>query len=125
MKESIRHLAESIRYFAGQLDRSRELFMGILGHDLRTPLHVIQSSAERLLRGHADPQQQQRLGVYVRDGAKQIAAMLADLLDTVRTQLGGSLPLQWWIWTSARYAKPWRTVSAALSAAPHSCDTSG
>lgn len=87
-------LAESIRYFAGQLDRSRELFMGILGHDLRTPLQVIQSSAERLLRAHADPRQQQRLGVYVRDSAKQMSLLLADLLDTVRTQLGGSLPLQ-------------------------------
>lgn len=87
-------LSESIRYFAGQLDRSRELFMGILGHDLRTPLHVIQAAAERLLRTHANPEQQQRLGTYVRDGANQITVMLADLLDTVRTQLGGSLPLQ-------------------------------
>jgi signal transduction histidine kinase len=50
-------LSESIRYFAGQLDRSRELFMGILGHDLRTPLHVIQASAERLLRSHANEEQ--------------------------------------------------------------------
>lgn len=87
-------LSESIRYFGGQIDRSRELFMGILGHDLRTPLHVIQSSAEKLVRAHADAAQQQRLGQYVLDGAKQITAMLSDLLDTVRTQLGGSLPLQ-------------------------------
>ena len=86
-------LSESIRYFAGQLDRSRELFMGILGHDLRTPVHVIQASAERLLRAHANAEQQQQLGMYVRDGAQQITLMLADLLDTVRTQLGGSLPL--------------------------------
>ncbi|HVF16951.1 MAG TPA: HAMP domain-containing sensor histidine kinase, partial [Steroidobacteraceae bacterium] len=81
-------------YFAGQLDRSRELFMGILGHDLRTPLHVIQTSAEVLLRAHVNAEQQRRLGTYVRDGANQITLMLADLLDTVRTQLGGSLPLQ-------------------------------
>jgi signal transduction histidine kinase len=86
-------LSESIRYFAGQLDRSRELFMGILGHDLRNPLHVIQSSAARLLRTPADLEEHQRLGTYIRDGADQIALMLSDLLDTVRTQLGGSLPL--------------------------------
>jgi signal transduction histidine kinase len=87
-------LSESIRYFAGQLDRSRELFMGVLGHDLRTPVHVIQASAERLLRTHANAEQQQQLGRYVRDSANQITTMLSDLLDTVRTQLGGSLPLQ-------------------------------
>lgn len=87
-------LSESIRYFASQLDRSRELFMGILGHDLRTPVHVIQLSAEKLLQGPLNAEQQQRLGVYVLDSAKHITLMLTDLLDTVRTQLGGSLPLQ-------------------------------
>jgi hypothetical protein len=34
-------LTESISRFSRELDRSRELFMGMLGHDLRTPLQVI------------------------------------------------------------------------------------
>ncbi len=86
-------LTESVRYFAGQLDRSRELFMGVVGHDLRTPLQIIQMSAHKLLQP-SDNTQQQKLGTYVRDAANQMSEMLTDLLDTVRTQLGGSLPLQ-------------------------------
>jgi len=86
-------LSESVRYFAGQLDRSRELFMGVLGHDLRTPLQVIQMSTHKLLQS-SDNTQQQELATYVRDAANQMSEMLTDLLDTVRTQLGGSLPLQ-------------------------------
>jgi signal transduction histidine kinase len=86
-------LSESVRYFAGQLDRSRELFMGVLGHDLRSPLQVIQMSAHKLLQP-AGSSQREKLGTYVRDAANQMSEMLTDLLDTVRTQLGGSLPLQ-------------------------------
>ena len=86
-------LSESIRYFAAQLNRSRELFMGVLGHDLRTPLQVIQMSAHKLLQS-AENSQQGKLAVYVHDASAEMAAMLTDLLDTVRTQLGGTLPLR-------------------------------
>ena len=41
-------LADAIGHFSEALDRSRELFMGVLGHDLRTPLQVILQSAEAL-----------------------------------------------------------------------------
>src|SRR5688500_4468291 len=41
-------LTESIRRFADQLNHSRELFMGMLGHDLRTPLQVILQSSRML-----------------------------------------------------------------------------
>jgi len=85
-------LSESLRYFAAQLDRSRELFMGVLGHDLRTPLQVIQMSSQKLL--HSPNTAEHKLGSYVHDAANEMSAMLADLLDTVRTQLGGSLPLR-------------------------------
>jgi signal transduction histidine kinase len=108
-------LSESIRYFAGQLDRSRELFMGILGHDLRNPLHVIQSSAVRLLRSPANLEEHQRLGTYIRDGADQIALMLSDLLDTVRTQLGGALPLTLEELDINATCKVGRAISAASS----------
>ena len=34
-------LAEAVRYFSMEMDRSREIFLGILGHDLRNPLNAI------------------------------------------------------------------------------------
>ena len=37
-------LTESVVRFNDQVDESRELYMGVLGHDLRTPLQVIVQS---------------------------------------------------------------------------------
>jgi signal transduction histidine kinase len=60
---------------------------------LRTPLQVIQISADKLLRS-TDPIEQKKLGRFMHDAVNEMSQMLSDLLDTVRTQLGGSLPLQ-------------------------------
>src|SRR5206468_252060 len=41
-------LAESIEFFVGRVQRSRDLFLGMLGHDLRNPLQSIQMTASYL-----------------------------------------------------------------------------
>jgi K+-sensing histidine kinase KdpD len=41
-------MSESVTRFSRQVDRARQLFMGVLGHDLRTDLQVILACAERL-----------------------------------------------------------------------------
>jgi signal transduction histidine kinase len=87
-------LCESVRRFSAQLDRSRELFMGVLGHDLRTPLHIILSSAAKLMQVECAPEQQKLLGKYVHDSGQHMTSLITDLLDVVRTKLGGTLPLQ-------------------------------
>jgi signal transduction histidine kinase len=87
-------LTESVRRFSAQLDRSRELFMGVLGHDLRTPLHVILASSAKLMKEECTPEQRKLLAKYVNDSGQHIAEMVTDLLDVVRTKLGGTLPLQ-------------------------------
>ena len=42
-------LAESISRFTQDLDHSKEMFLAILGHDLRTPLGAVMMSAEFML----------------------------------------------------------------------------
>lgn len=86
-------LTESVRRFSTQLDRSRELFMGVLGHDLRTPLHIILASSAKLMKEECTREQAKLLGTYVHDSGQNIAEMVTDLLDVVRTKLGGTLPL--------------------------------
>jgi len=39
-------LAESVRHYTQEVNRARNLFLGILGHDLRTPLNVISMSTD-------------------------------------------------------------------------------
>ena len=58
-------LTESIARFSDRLDRSRELFMGVLSHDLRTPVHVIRQSVPLLLRSSGNTQQQREAASYI------------------------------------------------------------
>jgi len=85
-------LTESIACFSEKLDRSRELFMGMLGHDLRTPLQVILQSVQALPRASGDLQKQVIL--HIDRSARNIARMVEDLLDVARTRLGESMPLE-------------------------------
>ncbi|MFJ1256858.1 ATP-binding protein [Cupriavidus sp. CuC1] len=80
-------LAESIGLFTAQVDQARNLFLGMLGHDMRSPLHIIQLTAAYL--GSVDAEENvsgaaQRL---VKSGAR-LKALLDDLLDFNRTTLG-------------------------------------
>lgn len=86
-------LAESTVRFTGKLDRARELFMGALGHDLRTPLHVIMQCAQYLNRPETATRTHAQIGGYIAESAEQIRDMVEDLLDVVKTKLGGSLPI--------------------------------
>jgi signal transduction histidine kinase len=86
-------LAESIGHFSRQLDRARQLFMGVLGHDLRTDMHVILASAERLERS-TSKEHVEKYVPFIKDSANNIVAMVEDLLDVTRTRLGSQLPVE-------------------------------
>lgn len=86
-------LAESVVRFSKQLDRARQLFMGVLGHDLRTDLQLILSCANGSERS---PSQEHidEFVLHARAGANNILTMAEDLLDVARTQLGVRLPIE-------------------------------
>ena len=72
----------------------REMFVGILGHDLRTPLASIGMSAGLLLeRGQLD---EQDTGVVRRIVAstQRMSRMITQLLDLTHARLGGGLPIE-------------------------------
>jgi len=85
-------LTESIARFSDQLDNSRELFMGMLGHDLRTPLQVILQSTRALSK--ASGEQLQQAILHIDRSTRNIKKMVEDLLDVARTRLGASMPLE-------------------------------
>lgn len=86
-------LTESIARFAYRVNESRELFMGVLGHDLRTPLHVILQSVAHLKKPETPSRRHAGMVEHIEDSAERIKQMVDDLLDVTRTRLGGSLPL--------------------------------
>jgi PAS domain S-box-containing protein len=71
----------------------RERFLGIVSHDLRNPLSVINLSANLLLRQETLPERALRLAQRIALNAEQMGRMIGDLLDLTRGRLGGGIPI--------------------------------
>jgi signal transduction histidine kinase len=72
----------------------REMFVGILGHDLRNPLNSIVLAAALLVRrGRLDDDDAESVARIIR-GSHRINRMIAQTLDLTRARLGGGLPIE-------------------------------
>jgi signal transduction histidine kinase len=87
-------LHESVVRYSDEVNRARELFLGVIGHDLRTPLGAIVHSAQYLLQSNGLSGEQTKATAVVQRSATRIEKMLSDLLDVTRTRLGGRLPIE-------------------------------
>jgi signal transduction histidine kinase len=80
-------LAESIELFSREVEQSRNLLLGMLGHDMRSPLQTIQMTAVHLSALNAGHEVTGAAGRLIRSG-KQLQGFLDDLLDFTRTKFG-------------------------------------
>jgi len=80
-------LAESVAFFSAEVDQARNLFLGMLGHDLRNPLQTIQMTASYLAALNAGAKVSDAAGLLTKSG-HDMHALLDDLLDFNRTTLG-------------------------------------
>jgi signal transduction histidine kinase len=80
-------LAESVAFFSKEVDQARNLFLGMLGHDLRNPLQTIQVTASYLAALNADAKVSDAARRLINSG-RDMHALLDDLLDFNRTTLG-------------------------------------
>jgi signal transduction histidine kinase len=80
-------LGESIAFFSRRVERSRNLFLGMLGHDMRSPLQTIVMTSSYLSALDAGAEVSKAASRLINSGA-QMQALLDDLLDFNRTQLG-------------------------------------
>jgi PAS domain S-box-containing protein len=72
----------------------REMFIGVLGHDLRTPITAIHLSAQALVRhGHLDDHDR-RAAERIVGGSERVTRMIFQLLELTRGRLGGGFPLE-------------------------------
>jgi signal transduction histidine kinase len=87
-------LAESIAHYSDEVARSRDTFLAILGHDLRSPLSAIANSGLYLgspgLLPDGAPLEAARRVIR---GAARMSAMIKDLLEYTRTRLGRAIPI--------------------------------
>ena len=88
------------RALAGSIDRHlkdrarvRDLFLAMLGHDLRAPLSGIQMAAHVIDHPAADDAGRARAAVRIRRALVQMAHLITDLIDFTRSRLGAGMPI--------------------------------
>lgn len=86
-------LAESIDSYSEALDQSRNLFLAILGHDLRNPLGTTINGAELLIRSENLETRYQNIALRIYNSGIRMSKLVDDLIDFTRTHLGANLPI--------------------------------
>ena len=71
----------------------REQFIGVLGHDLRTPLTAIAAGAGLILRHTELPLGVTTTATRIASAADRMKRMIADVLDFAQARLGGGVPV--------------------------------
>jgi signal transduction histidine kinase len=82
---------ESISYYSKKVDHSRDLFLGVLGHDLRNPIGAMRMSAELIAKIGSLTERQNMLIAQVVTSADRATQILDQLLDLTRARLGSGL----------------------------------
>lgn len=86
-------LTVAIAWYSRHLEDSRNLLIGVLAHDLRSPLGAVRMSAEYLLRVDELPDTARRAATRIAASSIRIAGYVKDLLDFTQTLLGAGLPI--------------------------------
>jgi len=80
-------LAESVGFYAAEVERARVLLMAVLGHDMRSPLNTMQLTADYLSRLDAGAEVAAASSRLV-DSGKRMRGLLDDFVDFNRSRLG-------------------------------------
>jgi signal transduction histidine kinase len=84
-------VAESVQVFAQERERLRQIFLGVLGHDLRGPLNAVALTVELMrVQASAPPAQTALLA----RGIKRMTSLLDSLLEYTRTSLDAGMALE-------------------------------
>ncbi|MGI8499038.1 MAG: ATP-binding protein [Gemmatimonadaceae bacterium] len=86
-------LAESVMRFMLDIDHSKEMFVAILGHDLRGPLGAIIAGSQFMLETGDLVDPFRALTTSITRSAIRMNQMVGDLLDFTRSRLGSGMPI--------------------------------
>lgn len=84
---------ESMARYAKMLREAQNLFLAILGHDVRTPLGAVSMGAQVLLQDQTLPSKALKVGLRIFNSAKRMDEIVRDLLDFSTSHLGEGIPV--------------------------------
>lgn len=86
-------LAESVARYESLLNNSQNMFLAILGHDLRNPLGALVSGTSMLVHATDIPERYVVMAKRMLRSAKRMSHLVRDLIDFTRTHLGAGIPI--------------------------------
>ena len=86
-------LAESISRYTQDIDQAREIYIAILGHDLRSPLGAVLMGAQFMLDTGGLAESHQIVTERIVRSARRMNQMVGDLLDFTRGRLGTGITI--------------------------------
>jgi signal transduction histidine kinase len=86
-------LAESTSRYTQDMSRSKEMFLAMLGHDLRTPLSAIILSAQGLAKAKENPEMLLKVASRISNSGQRMDALIGNLLDFTQSRLGRGIPI--------------------------------
>jgi signal transduction histidine kinase len=86
-------IAESVTRFTQEVSQSKERFLAILGHDLRTPLGAIITSTGFILDTGELAEPYHTLITRIASSARRMNQLVTDLLEFMRTRFGDTIPV--------------------------------
>jgi signal transduction histidine kinase len=86
-------LVESITRYAQDVDRVRDLFLGVLGHDLRNPLGAIMMAATLMMGKEGPDWLHAKTAARILSSGSRMNLLIGDLLDFTRSRLGAGIPI--------------------------------
>ncbi|RJF76575.1 sensor histidine kinase [Rhodopseudomonas palustris] len=86
-------MTESIAHYTKTINASRNLFLGILGHDLRNPITAASMAAAWLKRSGTIDAKQGKVVSELGKALQRATRMLNDLFDLTRSSFGTDIPV--------------------------------
>jgi signal transduction histidine kinase len=87
-------LAESVARYAALVKQSENMFLAILGHDLRNPLGTVITGATFIMRATDVPSKYVLAATRMFNSGQRMSKLIADLIDFTRTHLGSGIPIK-------------------------------
>lgn len=87
-------LAESVARYAAMVKQSENMFLAILGHDLRNPLGTVITGSTFLMRANDIPSKYVLAATRMFNSGQRMNKLIADLIDFTRTHLGAGIPIK-------------------------------
>ena len=87
-------LAQSVQRYSSEVAASRDMFLAVLGHDLRSPLSGIDMCAMVLAKPDLSEAARQQAVARIKRASRGMKRLISDLLEYTRTRLGAGIPIE-------------------------------